>query len=102
MANIEKISVSLPQDMMDDVREAVELGSYATTSEVVRDALREWQKKRRPKGLERVTPKSAADLKRMIQEGVDSLKRHGGIAAEQVFAELEARYRTRPKRKKAR
>lgn len=97
MTNIEKISVSLPRDMMDDVREAVELGSYATTSEVVREALREWQKKRRPKGLERVTPKSLAHLKRMIEEGARSMERGELKPAAEVFDRLEAKYRAMAK-----
>lgn len=93
MTNVEKLSISLPRDMVEDIRDAVDQGSYATASEVVRDAMREWQKSRLPKGLERVTPKNLADLKRMIREGTDSLKRDGGIPAGQVFDELEARYR---------
>jgi antitoxin ParD1/3/4 len=103
MANIEKISVSLPHDMIEDIRYAVESGSYATTSEVLRDAVREWQKQRRvPKGLDRITPKNLTDLKRMIQEGADSMERDGGIPAEKVFDELEARYKAMIRRKKTR
>lgn len=92
MANIEKISISLPRDMVDDIKDAVEIGSYATASEVVRDAVRAWQKKRRPKGLERVTPKSAADLKRMIEEGVRSSERGETKPAKEVFDRLKAKY----------
>lgn len=102
MTNVEKLSISLPRDMVEDIRDAVDHGSYATASEVVREAVREWQKTRRRKGLERVTPKNLADLKRMIQEGAESLKRDGGIPAERVFDELEARYRATALRKKRR
>jgi antitoxin ParD1/3/4 len=91
MANVEKISVSLPRDMIDDIRDAVESGAYATTSEVLRDAVRGWQKTR-AEPLARITPKSLSDLKRMIQEGVDSAKRGKVKPAEEVFARLEAKY----------
>lgn len=95
MANVEKISVSLPRDMIEDMNAAVERGAYATTSEVVRDALREWRQKehRRLKSLDRITPKSEADLRRMIQEGIDSLDKYGGIPADEVFDRLEKKYR---------
>lgn len=103
MANVEKISVSLPHDMIEDIKDAIESGSYATTSEVLRDAMREWQRKRKvPKGLERITPKSLADLKRMIQEGVDSMERGEGKPAEEVFARLTAKYRAMAKAQKKR
>jgi antitoxin ParD1/3/4 len=46
MANVEKISVALTADMVSIVRQAVASGDYASASEVVRDALREWQLKR--------------------------------------------------------
>jgi antitoxin ParD1/3/4 len=54
MPSIEKISVALPPEMVSIVREAVEAGEYSSSSEVVREALREWSRKRtlREKGLE--------------------------------------------------
>ena len=47
MGKVEKISIALPHDMVADLKEAVERGEYATTSEVVRDALRDWRLKRK-------------------------------------------------------
>jgi antitoxin ParD1/3/4 len=46
VAEIHKISVSLPADQVTALRAAVEAGEYATASEVVRAALRDWQLKR--------------------------------------------------------
>ncbi|MEO8280830.1 MAG: ribbon-helix-helix protein, CopG family, partial [Ideonella sp.] len=43
----EKISIALPAEMVAIVRSAVETGEYASSSEVVRDALRDWTRKRR-------------------------------------------------------
>ena len=46
MANVEKISIALPTDMATLVRKAVETGDYASSSEVIREALREWTARR--------------------------------------------------------
>jgi len=43
---VEKISVALTQELAASVREAVESGDYATSSEVIREALRAWNDKR--------------------------------------------------------
>ena len=40
MAQIERLSIAIPTPMADTVRQAVEAGEYASTSEVIRDALR--------------------------------------------------------------
>lgn len=42
MAKVEKITIALTQEMAAKVRAAVERGDYASTSEVIRDALRDW------------------------------------------------------------
>ena len=46
MPNVEKLSVALTSDMVTIVRQAVSSGDYASASEVVREALREWQQRR--------------------------------------------------------
>ena len=46
MANVEKVSIALPTDMLAMVRQAVDGGDYASSSEVVREALREWKARR--------------------------------------------------------
>lgn len=46
MANVEKVSIALPTDMLAMVRQAVDGGQYASSSEVVREALREWKARR--------------------------------------------------------
>jgi antitoxin ParD1/3/4 len=43
---IERLSIALPTPMADQIREAVEAGEYASTSEVIRDALRLWDTRR--------------------------------------------------------
>ncbi len=46
MAEIERMTITLPSDMAAVVRKAVEGGDYASSSEVVREALRDWKTKR--------------------------------------------------------
>ncbi len=83
MSNVEKISIALTADMAGGVREAVESGDYATTSEVIRDALRDWFQKRKVALLEQDA------LRLLIREGMDS---GPGRPAEAVFARLTAKY----------
>lgn len=66
MSNVEKISVSLPKEMTATMKDAVNAGAYASTSEIVRDALRDWQEKQLRKG-EQLTR-----LRRMLQGAIDS------------------------------
>jgi antitoxin ParD1/3/4 len=46
MANIERMTITLPFEMAEIVKNAVACGDYASASEVVREALREWKTKR--------------------------------------------------------
>jgi len=46
MAEIERLTITLPTEMAAVVKSAVEDGDYASTSEVVRAALRDWKTKR--------------------------------------------------------
>lgn len=46
MPEIERMTITLPSDMAVIVKEAVERGDYASSSEVVREALRDWKMKR--------------------------------------------------------
>lgn len=46
MANVEKVSVALTANLLAEVRQAVSSGEYASSSEVLREALRDWTAKR--------------------------------------------------------
>ncbi len=46
MAEIERLTITLPSDMAAIVKGAVAGGDYASSSEVVREALRDWKVKR--------------------------------------------------------
>ncbi len=43
MADIHKVSVALTGEQIAALKAAVETGEYATTSEIVREAIRDWQ-----------------------------------------------------------
>lgn len=70
MATIEKISVALPADMLTRVRAAVGSGDYASTSEVIREALREW------KGRRESREEAIEELRRAWREGLATPGRH--------------------------
>lgn len=66
MANVEKVSIALTPEMLAIVREAVKSGEYASSSEVMREALRDWKRRR---ALER---KEVEELRRLWEEGLAS------------------------------
>lgn len=79
MSNIERITVTVSSGMAATLRHTVEDGEYATTSEIVREALREWARKR-DQELQQLST-----LRALIHEGDES---GPGLPAEEVFAEL--------------
>ncbi|SCY28568.1 antitoxin ParD1/3/4 [Nitrosospira sp. Nl5] len=46
MAELERLTITMPGEMVAVVKAAVAEGDYASTSEVVREALRDWKIKR--------------------------------------------------------
>ena len=67
MAEIERITITLPSDMAAMLKNAVAQGDYASTSEVVREALRDWKLKRA------VQLQEIAALKADIDKGLADL-----------------------------
>jgi antitoxin ParD1/3/4 len=63
MAEIERLSIALPAPMADAIRRAVKDGEYASTSEVIRDALRLWESRRH------LRERDVAVLRRRWDEG---------------------------------
>lgn len=66
MSKVEKVSVAMTPELMDAVRVAVESGDYASTSEAIRDAVRDWNRRREERAAK------LADLRAAIQAGIDS------------------------------
>ncbi len=46
MSSFERITITLTSEIADTVRQAVKGGDYASSSEIIREALRDWKKKR--------------------------------------------------------
>ena len=79
MSAIERITITMPAEMAAALRQTVAGGEYASTSEVVREALREWARHR---DAER------RDLE-MLREAIRAGDESGpDIPAGEVFAEL--------------
>ena|ERR1700710_91020 len=94
MAKAQKISISLPKAMVDDIRHAVDSGQYSSASEVVREAVREWKGPPKRELPERVrVPKTREEFLRRIEAAKAPAARGDVKPAEEVFARLEARYR---------
>jgi antitoxin ParD1/3/4 len=84
MANVEKISVALTPEMAATIREVVSSGEYASASEVMREALRDWKHRRKQRD------EAIVELKRMVQEGIDSgLGEDGETFFNELLADLK-------------
>jgi len=81
MANVEKVSIAVTPEMAATMRAVVESGEYASTSEVVRDALREWKFRRAQR------EQAIEELGRLWDVGLKSGPASDG---EQMFAHLRA------------
>ncbi len=84
MATVEKITIALTPEMAGFVRNAVDAGEYASTSEAIRDAVREWKERRDLLGY------TAAELHELVQEGIDS-----GPSLLRTMADVKAEARRR-------
>lgn len=62
MGKAEKISVSLNGELLAELQAAVASGNYNSTSEVVREALREWRQKREREA-------AMEEIRRLVAEG---------------------------------
>jgi antitoxin ParD1/3/4 len=84
LGSVEKISIALPPEMVSSIRQAVESGEYSSSSEVVRDALRDWSRKRalHAMGLD--------ELRKVWQEAV--VDGSPGVSPHDVIERLERKY----------
>ena len=46
MPAVERMTITMPAELAETLRQTVAGGEYASTSEVVREALREWTRRR--------------------------------------------------------
>ena len=83
MSTVEKITIALTPQMAAFVRAEVAAGRYASTSEAVRGAVREWQERRENWGY------TIEELRAAIDEGIASGPAQPG---EPVIQRLLAKY----------
>lgn len=84
MPNIEKLSIALTGEQVAAIRAAVNDGEYATTSEVIREAVRDWQMKRELR---------QEDIKRLRQLWDDGIASGSAGPIDMDALRLEARER---------
>jgi antitoxin ParD1/3/4 len=92
MAEIERLSIALPTPMADAVRRAVDAGEYASTSEVIRDALRLWESRRQ------LRERDVEIVRQRWEEGKAS-GRAGPLDVKRVIAEERAKLRNSQRRR---
>ena len=66
MSTVQKISISLTPEMAASLKEVVATGAYASASEIMREALRDWEEKQVRK------QEQLARLRKMLQDSIDS------------------------------
>lgn len=84
MPTVEKISIALPPEMVTQLRQAVDTGEYASSSEVVRDALRDWRHKRQ------LQQNGIGELRQLWQAA--RADKSPGLAPDEVLDGLERKY----------
>ncbi len=93
MPDVRKVSIALTGEQIEALKAAVETGQYATTSEIVREALRDWQLKQdaREENIRRLRqrwdegkasgPPRPFDIERLRREArtrLNAIKKPGG------------------------
>ena len=92
MAAIERMTIVFPEPMAAEIRAAVEAGEFASTSEAVREAVRQWSRQRQLRdaeieGLRRAWDEGKAsgragklDMTALIAEARDAHSARHGVA----------------------
>lgn len=86
MGAIERLTITMPAEMAATLRETVDGGQYASTSEIIREAVRDWTRARDADRRE------LDELRTLIRNGMES---GPSIPADQVFAELREKIMAR-------
>jgi antitoxin ParD1/3/4 len=95
MSKIDKISIAITREQHAKIKAAVDRGDYASTSEVIRTALREWELKEEMRRLE------GERIGRLWDEGIAS---GPAVDGPPVMERLRAKYaamQKKPSKKRA-
>ncbi|KUM24068.1 addiction module antitoxin [Mesorhizobium loti] len=83
MGQVDKRSITLSPELAQAVDDVVAAGEYASASEVIRDALRQWKDRRDLLGY------TVEELRELVQEGIDSGPAQDGPS---IMERLRAKY----------
>lgn len=86
MTQIERMTIALPLEMAATIKLAVKSGDYASSSEIFRDAIRDWQHKRQ---LQREEIES---IRAGVERGIAELRAGRIKPAKDVLIRLEKKY----------
>jgi antitoxin ParD1/3/4 len=91
MSTIERITITLTAEMAQTVRGAVQAGEYASSSEIVREALRDWRHKRALQAQE------LGELRAKVQKGLADIEagRLHDLDADRIIGKGEGQLRGR-------
>lgn len=87
MGQVDKRSITLSPELAAAVDDVVAAGEYASASEVIRDALRQWKERRDLLGY------TVEELRELVQEGIESGPGRFG-SMEEIKAEARRRFRS--------
>ena len=74
--NAEKLSITLPAEMVRVIREKVASGAYGSNSEVIRDALRGWlERDRRLAALDTAIANGVADAEAGRAQPIEAVRK---------------------------
>ena len=91
MSNVaEKISITLTPEMNRMIKQRVEAGDYGSTSELIRDALRVWQKR------EEEHRQKLAEIRARIQASIDDPR--PSVPIEDAFERIRQRHLEKSKK----
>ncbi len=68
MSTLERITITLTAEMAQTVRGAVQAGEYASSSEIIREALRDWRHKRA------LQDQALQELRAKVRQGLDDIE----------------------------
>lgn len=76
MQTAEKLSITLPAEMVRVIREKVSAGTYSSNSEVIREALRNWMERdQRLAVLDTAINKGIADAESERTQSVETVRK---------------------------
>jgi antitoxin ParD1/3/4 len=89
MTELERLTIALPHELTETIKAAINEGDYASASEVVRDALRDWKTRRESRQEE------LAKLKADIDQALNEVRPDGSLSSDPALASRPAYSRTK-------